>query len=160
LLRLPLSRFRYDSRFSQGVPQELQHRIVLSSKVQLDDLLSSQADRSAELVMGPQKSIHRKTTWGRIAEILTRIIQSDWVASGRGGISAAGLPLGFASAGEAACESPVLGDSSRASSNVLLTSRQNFLVRSSFIGSLVAVLRVPAGGQAMRAQVRRFLLRS
>ena len=58
-------------------------------------------------------------------------------ASGGGAGISAGFPaLGFASKGEAACESPLLGVvSARASSNVFLTSRQNFLVRSSFIDS-------------------------
>jgi hypothetical protein len=36
-----------------------------------------------------------------------------------------------------------LGDSSRASSNVFLTSRQNFLVRSSFIDSLMMLSVCP-----------------
>ena len=65
-------------------------------------------------------------------------------ASGGGAGISAGFPaLGFASKGEAACESPLLGVvSARASSNVFLTSRQNFLVRSSFIDSLMMLYRV------------------
>jgi hypothetical protein len=83
-----------------------------------------------------------------------------WVASGGGGTSLASLPLDFAPAGEAASESP-LGDSSRASSNVFLTSRQNFLVRSSFIDSLMMLYRVPTWfTAAIRCQARRFLPRS
>src|ERR1035438_3544092 len=74
-----------------------------------------------------------------------------WVASGGSGTSLASLPLDFAPAGEAAGESPLLGDSSRASSNVFLTSSQNFLVRSSFIDSFMMLYRVPAWLTARRS---------